>query len=131
MGIVVIMLFIFLLIVIVLSLLDISKNIKAKRFSYKSLLVSPFITLAIYLALIVYWKSIDRVYVFEPFFLTSLFCIVAPFILSRIMDNSKKAKIDFLSNSLKASVLIGLLILIVFNSFIYDITKLIGVTVYN
>jgi len=131
MGILILLFFLLLLAVVVLSLLDLKKKVRTNRFSYTSLFFSSFITGIIYLCLILYWKSSGQVYVFEPFFLTVLFCIVTPFLLSRLLDYVGKERTNHLSNSLKGSVIVGLVILIVFNSFIYDITKIIGVTVHH
>lgn len=131
MGIVLLPMFIAILWVVVCSVKDIVLKARAKRFDYLSVFFSPFVTGTVYISLVLIWKIEGRIYAFAPFFLTALFCIFAPFLLSKLIERSNGKAGNFISNLLKCSVIVGFAILIIFNGFLLDITQLIDVETYH
>ncbi|HEU4903471.1 MAG TPA: hypothetical protein VFT06_11785 [Flavisolibacter sp.] len=131
MGIVLLPIFMATLWIVVRSVKDIFQKASAERFDYLAAFFSPFVTGTIYFGLVLFWKIEGRVYAFAPFFLTALFCIFAPFLLSQLIERSNGRAGNLISNLLKCSVIVGFAILIIFNGFLLDITQLLGIETYH
>jgi hypothetical protein len=111
--------------------IDLVKKIRAGKLNYLAIFLSPCVSGTLYLGLILYWKVIKRVYVFEPFFLIPLICLGIPFLMSHFIDKGKVEDGGFLSDLMKFSIIISIVILIVFNGLLFDIERLIGVETYH
>ncbi|PQA56750.1 hypothetical protein [Siphonobacter curvatus] len=116
--------------VVIYSIIESLKIIKTNKISEKNLAVALFISLGLYIVIIISYWGESRTWIFNPYFKIPTLVILVPFIIKSILNKSKNISLVALTDTLTVSIALNGIIGILFPSISFEILDFMSIEKY-